>query len=61
MGRKRLDFLEVKERVTIRLKRRDLDKIKREGTYQEIIEKAVKEYLNKLSKDEEKNVDNTRK
>lgn len=56
MGRSRLDLLDVKERVTIRLKRRDLERIKKEGTYQEIIEKAVQEYLKKISKGDEKNL-----
>lgn len=55
MGRSRLDILDVKERVTVRLKRRDLLEIKEKGTYQQIIEKAVVEYLEKLRKGDEKN------
>lgn len=54
MGRSRLDILDVKERVTVRLKRRDLERIKKEGTYQEVIERAVLEYLEKLKKGDEK-------
>lgn len=56
MGRSRFDILDVKERVTVRLRRRDLEKIKKEGTYQEIIEKAVQEYLKKISKSDKENL-----
>jgi predicted DNA binding CopG/RHH family protein len=52
MGRKRKDELKVKKRISIRLKEEDLRLIQQRGTYQEVIEKAVIEYLRKL---EEKN------
>jgi predicted DNA binding CopG/RHH family protein len=52
MGRKRLDELKVKKRISIRLREEDLRRIQEKGTYQEVIEKAVLEYLRKL---EEKN------
>ncbi|WP_176202431.1 hypothetical protein [Geobacillus sp. LEMMY01] len=49
-----MDLLDVKERVTIRLKKRDLEMIKKEGTYQQVIEAAVTEYLKKLSENVDK-------
>jgi predicted DNA binding CopG/RHH family protein len=52
MGRRRKDELKVKKRISIRLKEEDLRLIKERGTYQEIIEKAVLEYLRKLEERE---------
>lgn len=56
MGRKRKDVLEVKQVVTIRLKGKIVDEILRFGTKQEVIEKAIIEYLRSLKcKEKEEN------
>jgi hypothetical protein len=54
MGRKRKDKLEVKSVVTIRLSGEVIDSILKFGTKQEIIEKAVMEYLKSREKEEKK-------
>jgi phosphoenolpyruvate synthase/pyruvate phosphate dikinase len=49
MGRKRLDKLEVKNVVTVRLSEKVIREILEHGSKQEIIERAVLEYLNKIN------------
>jgi hypothetical protein len=45
MGRKRLDALKVKKVVTVRLSEEVIREILEHGTKQEVIEKAILEYL----------------
>jgi hypothetical protein len=52
MGRKRKDVLEVKQVVTVRLAGKVVDEILRYGTKQEVIEKAILEYLRSRKKEE---------
>jgi uncharacterized protein (DUF4415 family) len=49
MGRKRKNELKVKRVVTIRLSEEIISQILKEGTKQEVIEKAIMEYLRKKS------------
>lgn len=46
MGRKRLNKNEVKERISIRLKKKTIEKIKKQGTLQEVIECIVEKKFN---------------
>jgi hypothetical protein len=52
MGRRRKDVLEVKQVVTVRLAGKVVDEILKYGTKQEVIEKAIMEYLKSREKEE---------
>lgn len=52
MGRKRKDALELKQVVTVRLSGKVVDEILKYGTKQEVIEKAILEYLKSREKEE---------
>lgn len=53
MGRKRKNENQLKQRISIRLKKKTIEKIKKEGTIQEVIEDIVEQNFNK--KDEKDN------
>lgn len=57
MGRKRKDVFEVKQVVTIRLAGKVVDEIKKYGTKQEVVERAILEYLKSREKEEKKKKD----